>query len=143
MNDKLKKLYKTVILKHNNLPFHYEKKEGAAHHLDAYNPLCGDRFNLYVEVKEEVIESVYFHGYGCAISKASTSVLAKNLEGKTIAEALAICETFEGVVSPDADTENENEELEAFAAAKDFPGRLQCATLSWEAMKAFLSTSKS
>ena len=96
-----------------------------------------------MEVKEGVIESVYFHGYGCAISKASTSVLAKNLEGKTVAEALAICETFEGIVSPNADTENENEELEAFAAAKDFPGRLQCATLSWEAMKAFLSTAKS
>jgi len=143
MNDKLKKLYKTVILKHNNQPFHYEKQEGATHHLAAYNPLCGDRFNLYVEVKEGVIESVYFHGYGCAISKASTSVLAKNLEGKTVTEALAICETFEGVVSPDSDAEIENEELEAFAAAKDFPGRLQCATLSWEAMKAFLSTAKS
>ncbi len=143
MNDKLKQLYKTVILKHNNQPFHYEKKEAAAHHLDAYNPLCGDRFNLYVDVKDGIIKSVHFHGYGCAISKASTSVLAKNLEGKTVAEALSLCESFETVVSPDANTENNNEELEAFAAAKDFPGRLQCATLSWEAMKAFLITSKS
>jgi len=143
MNDKLKQLYKTVILKHNNQPFHYEKKEGAAHHLDAYNPLCGDRFNLYVDVQEGVIESVYFHGYGCAISKSSTSVLAKNLEGKSVEEALAICEAFEGIVSPDSSVENKNEELEAFAAAKDFPGRLTCATLSWEAMKAFLMTSKS
>jgi len=139
MDDKLKQLYKTVILKHNNQPFHYEKQEGAAHHLDAYNPLCGDRFNLYVDVKDGVIESVYFHGYGCAISKASTSVLAKNLEGKTVEEALVICQTFEEVVSPDSSSENKNEELEAFAAAKDFPGRLQCATLSWEAMKEFLN----
>ena len=138
MNDKLKQLYKTVILKHNNAPFHYEKKEKAAHQLDAYNPLCGDRFNLYVDVKDGVIENVYFHGYGCAISKASTSVLAKNLAGKTIPTALALCQEFEGVVSPEEAAENENEELEAFAAAKDFPGRSQCATLSWEAMKVFL-----
>lgn len=138
MNDKLKQLYKTVILKHNNEPFHYEKKETAAHQLDAYNPLCGDRFNLYVEVKDGIIQSVYFHGYGCAISKASTSVLAKNLEGKTVTEALALCQSFETVVSPDERDTNENEELEAFAAAKDFPGRSQCATLSWEAMKVFL-----
>lgn len=142
MNEKLKQLYKTVILKHNNQPFHYEKKETAAHHLDAYNPLCGDRFNLYVDVKEAVIEKIYFHGYGCAISKASTSVLAKNLEGKTVTAALALCQKFEAVVAPESTSENENEELEAFAAAKDFPGRSQCATLSWEAMKVFLEGAK-
>ena len=138
MNDKLKQLYKTVILKHNNAPFHYEKKEAATHQLDAYNPLCGDRFNLYLEVENGVITNIHFHGYGCAISKASTSVLAKNLEGKTIAEALAICEEFQAVVSPDVTAENDNEELEAFAAAKEFPGRLQCATLSWTALTNFL-----
>jgi len=87
MNDKLKQLYKTVILKHNNAPFHYEKKEMAPHQLEAYNPLCGDRFNLFLDVKNGVIESIHFHGYGCAISKASTSVLAKNLEGKKVETA--------------------------------------------------------
>jgi len=132
MNDKLKQLYKTVILKHNKEPFHYEKKESATHQLEAYNPLCGDRFNLFLEVNNGLIESVYFHGYGCAISKASTSVLAKNLEGKKVAEALVLCKDFRAVVSPDNSTENELEEFEAFAAAKDFPGRLTCATLSWE-----------
>jgi len=138
MNDRLKRLYKTVILKHNNEPFHYEKKEAAAHHLEAYNPLCGDRFNLFLEVKDEVIESVHFHGFGCAISKASTSVLAKHLEGKTLAQAQALCKEFAQVVSPNNTVENEKEEFAAFAAAKDFPGRLTCATLSWEAVKAFL-----
>ncbi|MFK7979067.1 MAG: Fe-S cluster assembly sulfur transfer protein SufU [Saprospiraceae bacterium] len=138
MNNKLKQLYKTVILKHNNAPFNYEKKETATHQLEAYNPLCGDRFNLFLEVNNGVIESIHFHGYGCAISKASTSVLAKNLEGKTMTQALALCGEFQQVVSPDNTTENEQEELEAFAAAKDFPGRLTCATLSWEAIQTFL-----
>ena len=139
MNDKLKQLYKTVILKHNNEPFHYEKKATATHQLEAYNPLCGDRFNLFVEVKSGVIESIHFHGYGCAISKASTSVLAKNLEGKKIATALALCHDFQQVVAPDNTAEHDSEEFEAFAAAKDFPGRLTCATLSWEAIQAFLT----
>ena len=138
MNDKLKQLYKTVILKHNNEPFHYEKKEDATHQLEAYNPLCGDRFNLFLGVKNGIIESIYFHGYGCAISKASTSVLAKSLEGQTIEQALALCDEFQQVVSPKTTTGNEKEEFEAFAAAKDFPGRLQCATLSWESITLFL-----
>lgn len=139
MNDRLKQLYKTVILKHNKEPFHYEKKETATHQLEAYNPLCGDRFKVFLEVKEGIIESIHFHGYGCAISKASTSVLAKHLEGKKIAAALVLCKDFQQVVSPDNKTEGELEEFEAFAAAKDFPGRLQCATLSWEVMQSFLS----
>lgn len=140
MNNRLKQLYKTVILKHNKAPFRYEKKEGTTHQLEAYNPLCGDRFNLFLEVKEGIIESIHFHGYGCAISKASTSVLVKNLEGKTIKQALALCGAFQQVVSPDgtATAINELEEFEAFAAAKDFPGRLTCATLSWETIKSFL-----
>ena len=142
MNDKLKQLYKTVILKHNKEPFYYEKKETATHQLEAYNPLCGDRFNLFLEVNNGIIESVHFHGYGCAISKASTSVLAKNLEGKKVVEALVLCKDFQAVVSPANSTENELEEFEAFAAAKDFPGRLTCATLSWEVMQKFLSENR-
>ena len=141
MNDRLKQLYKTVILKHNNQPFHYEKKETATHQLEAYNPLCGDRFKLFVEVEDEVIQSIHFHGFGCAISKASTSVLAKNLEGKTLAQAKVLCEEFAQVVSPDASAKNDKEEFAAFAAAKDFPGRLTCATLSWEAFNDFLQQS--
>lgn len=144
MTEKLKKLYKTVILQQNNQPFHYEKKEEFSHQLDAYNPLCGDRFNVYLNLKEGVIADVYFHGYGCAISKASTSVLAKHLEGQTIEEALLLCKEFQQVVSPDIESiTTKKEEFKAFAAAKDFPGRLQCATLSWEAVSNFLLKKKS
>lgn len=143
MTEKLKKLYKTVILQHNNQPFHYEKKEAFTHQLDAYNPLCGDRFNLYLNLKDGVISNAYFHGYGCAISKASTSVLAKHLEGQTIEKALLLCKEFQQVVSPDIEKiTTDKEEFEAFAAAKDFPGRLTCATLSWEAIGDFLLNNK-
>jgi nitrogen fixation NifU-like protein len=140
MNDRLKKLYKTVILKHNNEPFHFAKQEGQQHRLEAYNPLCGDRFDLFLDIKENKIAALYFHGYGCAISKASTSILVKNLNGQTVEKALELCQSFAAVIHPESETikENEKEEFEAFAAARDFPGRLKCASLSWEAMTAFL-----
>ena len=139
MNQRLKDLYKSVILKHNNEPFQFEKNENATHQLDAYNQLCGDRFNLFFEIENGVIQNFTFHGFGCAISKASTSVLVKNLEGKTIEEALSLCEIFQKEVQPDLVAEgNASEEFEAFSAAKDFPGRLKCATLSWDEIIKFL-----
>jgi len=143
MNQRLKDLYKTVILKHNNEPFNFIKNEKATHQLDAYNQICGDRFNLFFEIENGVIQSLTFHGFGCAISKASTSVLVKNLEGKTIEEALLQCEIFQKEVQPDLISEgNVHEEFEAFSAAKDFPGRLKCATLSWDEIIVFLKNKK-
>lgn len=140
MTEKLKQLYKTVILKHNKTPYNYEKPLSADHDIEAYNPLCGDQFNLYLDLENGIIKDIHFHGYGCAISKASTSVLVKNLENKTIEEALELCEVFNQLTDPN-DQESTAiviEELEAFVAAKDFPSRLSCATLSWEAIKGYL-----
>jgi len=141
MNEKLKNLYKTIILKHNSEPIFFEKNENATHVLKAYNQICGDRFELYFEVENGVIEDLSFHGFGCAISKASTSVLVKKIKGKEIGEALLLCQKFQTVT--DAEKEiagNVDEEFEAFSAAKEFPGRLKCATLSWDEMIGFLET---
>lgn len=140
MNDKLKQLYKTVILKHNKTPYHYEKQLSAAHQIEAYNPLCGDQFNLYLDLENGKIREIHFHGYGCAISKASTSVLVKNLENKSIEEALELCGIFKRLTDPSESAPNiiVVEELEAFETAKDFPSRLSCATLSWEAIQVYL-----
>lgn len=140
MNEKLKQLYQSVILQHNNHPAHYEKRDSSGYTLEAYNPLCGDRFQLYFDLEDGKVSRLSFHGYGCAISKASTSVLVKHLEGRPLEEALDLCLAFEAVVQPEAPaTEGEvTEDFEAFAAAREFPGRLKCATLSWEEMKQFL-----
>ena len=139
MNERLKTLYKSVIIKHNSEPFSFEKKENATHVLKAYNPICGDRFELFFEVKNGVIEDLTFHGFGCAISKASTSVLVKNMVGKDFVKALLCCKEFLSVTDLEAESvENENEEFEAFAGAKEFPGRLKCATLAWDEMQKFL-----
>ena len=138
MNERLKNLYKTIILRHNNEPFFFEKKENLTHVLQAYNPICGDKFQLFFEIKNGVIEDLSFHGFGCAISKASTSVLVKNLKNKKIGEALLCCQEFQNIV--DGKTKNASEEMEAFSAATDFPGRLKCATLSWDEMMKFLES---
>lgn len=140
MNEQLKELYKTVILEHNARPFHFEKKEGAGHVLEAYNPLCGDRFQVFLEVKNDVVTEAHFHGYGCAISKASTSVLVKNLENQPVGRALEMCRSFLKMTDPNSKAPVEMaEEFTAFAAARDFPGRLKCATLSWEAVASALA----
>jgi len=143
MKERLKQLYKSVILAHSKAPYNYKKVEGQEQ-IEAYNPLCGDRFVLYLTIKDGIISELHFHGHGCAISKASTSVLVKHLEHKTLEEALILCTNFEQVTQISTDTPAEilEEEFEAFEAAKDFPGRLKCATLSWEAIRKEIINSK-
>ena len=139
MNDRLKQLYQSVILKHSKEPVHFEKKEQATYILEAYNPLCGDKFQLFFEIEDGKISQLSFHGYGCAISKASASVLVKKLEGRLVEEGLALCRQFLAMLQADKEgPEDVDEELAAFAAARSFPGRMKCATLSWEEMEAFL-----
>jgi len=133
MNPRLKELYQTVILQHSKNPHNYLKREHASLTLDAYNSLCGDRFQLYVELDKGVIKNLSFYGYGCAISKASTSVLVKYLEGKSLDEALETSKEFLHNLQPgEVAKEGVPQEFEAFTAARDFPGRMKCATLAWE-----------
>lgn len=134
--SKLKQLYRTIILGHNKNPYHYEEMESPDHQIEAYNPLCGDKFKLYLQVEAGTIKSASFSGYGCAISKASTSILVKRLEGMTLAEINPMKETFLQVAFEGAVTDDE--EFEAFAAAKAFPGRSTCVSLSWESLAEWL-----
>jgi nitrogen fixation protein NifU and related proteins len=141
MNEKLKELYQSVILKNNNDPFNFLKREEAGYELDAYNQICGDRFKLYFDIQNDKITNFSFHGFGCAISKASTSILVKKLEGKPVDDIKAILESFLKTVNPDGKLpENTEDDFMAFAATRDFPGRLKCATLSWESINDFLET---
>lgn len=140
MNEKLSKLYQEVILRHNEVPFQYEKRTEFDYVLEAYNPICGDQFKLYLKLEDNRIQSAYFHGYGCAISKAATSVLIQKIQGRSLDEIQMLCTEYDKYVKEDTGepTLPLDEELEAFAAARSFPGRLQCATLSWDEMQKFL-----
>lgn len=142
MNEQLKNLYQAVILKNNNEPFHFEKREEARYILEAYNQICGDRFKLYFEIDKDKLSQIYFHGFGCAISKASTSVLVKKAEGKSIEEVQATCKSFLEMINGVEEKEKTRDtEILAFAAAKDFPGRIKCASLAWEVLDKWIEKS--
>ncbi len=138
MDEQIKKLYQEVILKHNNQPYHYEKKATASQIIEAYNPLCGDQFTLFIDWDGVRIKNCWFYGFGCAISKASTSVLVKKLEGQSKEQIKKLLRKFYCVVSPEAacrDLVIEDKDLLAFGGTVAFPERLNCATLSWDQFK--------
>lgn len=136
MDSKLLQLYQGVILKHNNEPSHFEKRPQAQHVLEAYNPLCGDKFKLFLDIEEGIIRQAHFHGYGCAISKAATSVLIEKIQNQPLSHIQELISEYFNIVENGDKTSDE--ELSAFSSAKDFAGRKTCATLSWSAMKDFL-----
>ena len=139
MNERLQSLYKKYILEYSKKPFNEFKNEGATEIITAYNPLCGDKFTFYLTIKDERIEQASFTGYGCSISKASSSVLTKKASGRTISELLVLIEDFLKIVeenNPQSAGEiTEDEELVAFSGAREFPERKQCAVLGWEELR--------
>jgi nitrogen fixation protein NifU and related proteins len=141
--DKLTELYQGVILEHNRTPQYFEKNQTAQHVVEAYNPLCGDKFKLFLDIENGAIVKASFHGYGCAISKAATSVLLVNLQNKTIQEAVNQIDTYFFVLNNKNAVYTEepvfDENIKAFRAVQDFPERRTCATLSWQAAKDFFN----
>ena len=140
MNSKLKQLYQDVILYHNKQPVNFEQLADANVVLKAYNPICGDRFKIFLRLKEGQIQKVSFHGYGCAISKASCSVMVATIQGLPLADVPSIFEEFDWVVEDGGDEEKARETFQAFAAAKSFPGRKQCVTLGWDELRSFVKS---
>lgn len=138
MNPRLQQLYKEVILQHNAKPFHFEKIETTTP-IEANNPLCGDRFRFFLEWEDDRVKSAHFHGFGCAISKASASILTQKLAGKSLAEVKDLCQTFIQFIAGENREQINDEALEAFAAVDEFPARKDCALLGWTALNDYLS----
>lgn len=137
MSD-LRELYQEVILDHNRRPRNFRVIAGANRHAEGYNPLCGDRLTLYLQVEGERITDASFEGSGCAISKASASMMTESVKGKTVAEAEALFERFHRMVTtpPDAPAGAEGlGKLAVFAGVREFPVRVKCASLAWHTMK--------
>lgn len=115
--------------------------ERADRFLEGYNPLCGDRYTIYLKMNGSVIEDISFQGSGCAISKASASVMTSVLKGKTFEEAEQLFELFHRMVTgetPDEKTIEELGKLAAFSGVSAFPARVKCAILPWHTMKSVL-----
>jgi len=137
MDAELRELYQQVILDHNKSPRNFKKLENANHMAEGYNPLCGDRINIYMDVEDGIVKDVSFLGSGCAISKASASLMSTIIKGKTKEEAEKIFEKFHDLVMGNLTDEEEIEELgklAVFTGVKDFPVRVKCASLAWHTM---------
>ena len=137
MSD-LRELYQEVILDHNKHPRNFGELEGADRHADGYNPLCGDRLAVYLNLDGNVITDVNFLGSGCAISKASASLMTDAVKGKTVAEARELFDQFRAMVTDDAanpDSETLGK-LAVFAGVRDYPTRVKCASLAWHTLRA-------
>lgn len=135
----LQDLYQEVILEHSKHPRNYRTIEAANHTAEGYNPLCGDHFTVYVDVAEGRIRDIAFQGSGCAISKASASMMTQAVKGKPTAEAEELLNKFHHVVTGKNGTESSDlGKLAAFAGVSEFPVRVKCATLAWHTLRAAL-----
>jgi nitrogen fixation NifU-like protein len=135
----LNELYQEMILDHNKRPRNFRRIEPASHHADGHNPLCGDRLSLYVQVNGDRIDDVAFQGSGCAISKASASLMTDAVKGQTLAAANDLFERFHAMVTtpPDQPVEHMGK-LSVLAGVREFPVRVKCASLCWHTLKAAL-----
>jgi nitrogen fixation protein NifU and related proteins len=135
----LQELYQSVILDHNRKPRNFGELPGANRQADGKNPLCGDEVHVALIVTDDVITDVKFTGHGCAISKASASLMTAAVKGKSRADAEALFERFHTLVlGKDAAEGKELGQLVVFSGVSRFPVRVKCASLAWHTLKAAL-----
>jgi len=135
----LRDLYQEVILEHSKAPRNFKKLPNANHHAEGFNPLCGDRFTVYLDLEGDRVKDITFEGSGCAISKASASMMTQSVKGKTVAEAEELFENFHKFVTTQNHTEGDSAEmgkLAVFSGVAEFPARVKCATLAWHTLQA-------
>jgi nitrogen fixation NifU-like protein len=144
MSD-LSDLYQEVILDHNRRPRNYGPLVDADRQARGHNPLCGDLVTVFLRLSEDRIDDVHFEGSGCAISKASASLMTEAVKGKTIAEATDLFQRFQTMITAPLDQMAGDEslgKLTVLAGVREFPVRIKCASLSWHTLKAAFSASK-
>ena len=141
----LRELYQEVILDHNKSPRNFRRMEQPDRKVEGYNPLCGDHYTVFVKFDNDVIKDISFDGAGCAISKASASVMSSVVKGKTKAEAEAMFQKFHKLVTGESDPMTEIESLgkiAAFSGVSEFPARVKCASLAWHTLHAALDSNE-
>lgn len=137
----LRDMYQEVILEHAKSPRNFRALPQPSGKAEGHNPLCGDRCTVFINTKDGVINDISFEGSGCAISRASASLMTQSLKGKTLEEAEQMFHTFHELVtgrhSPDA-PQTDIGKLKVFAGVSEFPARVKCATLAWHTLQAAL-----
>lgn len=140
MSSELRDLYQEVILDHGRRPRNFRTIEGARH-VEGYNPLCGDRIHLYVDLDHDTIRDLAFQGSGCAISTASASVMTEVLRGKRRDDAEKLFTRFHDIITGASPPDPELGKLAVFGGVSEYPARVKCAALAWHALKAALEGS--
>ena len=142
MSD-LSDLYQQVILDHNKMPRNFHKLDGNVRHADGYNPLCGDKVTVYLALEGDTVRDISFEGSGCAISKASASMMTEALKGKTLPEVGVFFGAFHYLITGQPGGECAGDggqpdlgKLVVFSGVKEFPVRVKCATLAWHTLRA-------
>ena len=145
--SELNDLYQEVILDHNKRPRNFRRPDRINHEAEGYNPLCGDHISLFLRLDNGTIEEIGFQGSGCAVSKASASMMTEAIKGKSLDQALALFESFRALVTG-ARAESSSKQapansiplgkLAVFSGVSEFPMRVKCATLAWHTLKAAL-----
>ena len=141
MND-LRELYQEVILDHSKRPRNFRELDGANRHAEGHNPLCGDRLSVHVALDGGVVKDVGFEGHGCAISKASASLMTEAVKGRSTAEAEALFRAFHELVTSDPRSTPDTShlgKLAVFGGVREFPIRVKCATLCWHTLRSALA----
>ncbi|HLM54477.1 MAG TPA: SUF system NifU family Fe-S cluster assembly protein [Pyrinomonadaceae bacterium] len=139
--SELSELYQQVILDHNKKPRNYRELETANRVAEGHNPLCGDQLTVYLRTEDNAVAEVSFVGSGCAISKASASMMTQTVKGMTREEAQTLFDEFHRMVTGELDEESEPNHLgrlKIFAGVRDYPARVKCASLPWHTMRAAL-----
>ena len=137
----LSDLYQEILLEHNSKPRNFRKVEEANRTSAGYNPLCGDQITLYLKVVDGVIDDIGFQGTGCAISRASASMMTQSIKGQSLERAQEIFEAFHHMITePDGELDLDTlGDLETLSGISEYPTRIKCAVLAWHTMKAALT----
>lgn len=141
----LRELYQEVIIDHNRSPRNRRRLAHVNHEADGFNPLCGDKIHLYLDMNGDVIRDVGFEGSGCAISTASASMMTEAIKGKTMAEAKKLFSGFHQLVTKEGLVDLDRAslgKLAVFSGVREFPTRVKCATLAWHTLQAALEDRK-
>jgi nitrogen fixation protein NifU and related proteins len=139
MSGELRDLYQEVILDHNRRPRNFGPLPAANRRAEGYNPLCGDKVTVFLDVEDGRIRDVAFQGSGCAISTASASLMTEALKGRTVEAARELFEDFHDMVTTGAgEGSPELGKLAVFGGVREFPMRVKCATLAWHTLLAAL-----
>ena len=139
--DQIQELYQQLILDHNRNPKNFKKLESANRQCEGFNPLCGDRVVVYLNIKNDMVQDISFEGSGCAISKASASIMTTILKDKSVKEAKSCFDGFREMATTGEQNSADLGKLMVLAGVHKFPSRVKCAMLAWHTMVSSLEKS--